>query len=101
MAEEFKVEIIKRETIKPSSLTPSHLKTYKLSLLDQLTPALYVNIVFFYPKNEITSEQRSHQLKKLLSESLTLPFSQQNRIKASDQDFLSQLQCFMSYNFYI
>ncbi|XP_060671015.1 BAHD acyltransferase BIA1-like [Ziziphus jujuba] len=36
MAEEVKIEIISRETIKPSSPTPDHLKHYKLSLLDQL-----------------------------------------------------------------
>ena len=80
MAEEFKVEIIKRETIKPSSPTPSHLKTYKLSLLDQLTPVVYVNIVFFYPKNEITFEQKSHQLKKSLSKSLTRFYALAGRI---------------------
>ncbi|XP_062099004.1 stemmadenine O-acetyltransferase-like [Humulus lupulus] len=73
MAEEkiIRVVIIKRETIKPSSPTPAHLKTFKLSTLDQLAPPVYVPMLFFYPNNQATSsDQRSHNLKKSLSESL-------------------------------
>ena len=67
----MKVEIISKETIKPSSPTPSHLKACKLSFLDQLTPPIYCRMVFFYAKNidyPITSI--SEQLKKSLSETL-------------------------------
>ncbi|POO00199.1 Transferase [Trema orientale] len=66
------VEIIRTETIKPSSPTPSHLKTFKLSILDQLAPPVYVPMLFFYPNKDviITAEQKSQQLKKSLSESL-------------------------------
>lgn len=45
------VKIISREFIKPSSPTAHHLRTFKLSLLDQLIPAPYAPIVLFYPNN--------------------------------------------------
>ncbi|PON57762.1 Transferase [Parasponia andersonii] len=66
------VEIIGKEIIKPSSPTPPHLESYKLSFLDQLCPAIYTSIVLFYPKNDdAKSDQISHHLKKSLSEALT------------------------------
>ncbi|PON64745.1 Transferase [Parasponia andersonii] len=86
MAEEFKVEIIKRETIKPSSPTPPHLKIYQLSVLDQLQPVVYGQVVYFYPKNDISSEQRSHQLKKSLSESLVRFYPIAGRINSTTID---------------
>ncbi|KAL2336007.1 hypothetical protein Fmac_010453 [Flemingia macrophylla] len=42
------VEIVSREDIRPSSPTPSHLKTYKLSPLDHLVPSPYAPIILFY-----------------------------------------------------
>lgn len=49
---EFKVEIISTEKIIPSSPTPSHLRTFKLSMLDQLVPFPYAPIIFYFlPKN--------------------------------------------------
>ncbi|PON47717.1 Transferase [Parasponia andersonii] len=70
----MKIEITKTETIKPSSPTASHLKSYKLSLLDQLAPAVYCRMLFFYPKNDEANsdEQISQKLKESLSESLAL-----------------------------
>ncbi|KAI3706828.1 hypothetical protein L6452_24820 [Arctium lappa] len=44
----FKVEIKATHMVKPSSSTPDHLKTHKLSLLDQLSPSVYPPIIFFY-----------------------------------------------------
>ncbi|KAM7515026.1 hypothetical protein LguiA_004609 [Lonicera macranthoides] len=35
--------------IKPASPTPSHLKRYNLSSIDQFTPRAYIPIVFYYP----------------------------------------------------
>ncbi|PON64749.1 Transferase [Parasponia andersonii] len=69
----MKVEIIGRETIKPSLPTPSHLKNYKLSSLDQLSLAIYGRVVFFYTQNDVTSgpKQKSQQLKNSLSETLS------------------------------
>ncbi|GMN70973.1 hypothetical protein TIFTF001_055112, partial [Ficus carica] len=42
MAEEIKVEITRRETIKPSSPTPQHLRSVEFSIMDQLAPDFYV-----------------------------------------------------------
>lgn len=72
------VQIISREFIKPSSPTPHHLKTFKLSLLDQLIPAPYAPIVLFYPNNHgggvIDLEEKAKKLavlKQALSKSLS------------------------------
>lgn len=46
--------MISRERIKPSSPTPPHLKTYKISLLDQLFPPAHVPLVFFYLNTQTT-----------------------------------------------
>ncbi|PON44119.1 Transferase [Parasponia andersonii] len=75
MAEEtmMKVVVIGRETIKPSSWTPSHLKIHRLSFLDQHSPAIYGRVIYFYTQqNDVAfgSERRSQHLKKSLSESL-------------------------------
>ena len=83
MADEtMKVDIIKREIIKPFTPTPSHLKTYKLSLLDQLQLVVYGPIVLFYAKNDlITSDQQSQRLKASLSKTLARFYSAAGRIK--------------------
>ncbi|CAK9163584.1 unnamed protein product [Ilex paraguariensis] len=74
----MKLQIISRETIRPSSPTPPHLRCYKLSLLDQLAPPLYMPMVlFFHPNGGSDSDNtsnpahKSSQLKKSLSEMLT------------------------------
>ncbi|KAI7756657.1 hypothetical protein M8C21_015201, partial [Ambrosia artemisiifolia] len=67
--------IISRDTIRPSSRTPSHLQTYNLSELDQLNPKAYIPFLLFYPNNpeycKLTTHQKSILLKKSLSHSLT------------------------------
>ncbi|KAI3750722.1 hypothetical protein L2E82_21485 [Cichorium intybus] len=70
-----RVEIISRENIKPSSPTPQHLKTFNLSLLDQLIPAPYVPIILYYPNkdsaNDLEVQERLKSLKNSLSDTLT------------------------------
>ncbi|GMN70182.1 hypothetical protein TIFTF001_039228 [Ficus carica] len=83
MEEEIKFEIIGREIIKPSSPTPSHLKSFKLSFFDQTVPAIYTSLALFYPSNinnVLTSDQKSSHLKKSLSEALTLFFPLAGRV---------------------
>ncbi|PON57761.1 Transferase [Parasponia andersonii] len=83
MAEEkMKIEIIRTETIKPSSLTPLHLKMYKLSFLDQLSPPIYGRVIYFYPQSDAARvpEQRTQKLKKSLSESLSCFYPMAGRI---------------------
>ncbi|PWA48951.1 transferase, Chloramphenicol acetyltransferase-like domain protein [Artemisia annua] len=60
--------IISQETIKPSSPTPHHLKTYNFSLLDHFAPNLHMPKVFFY-KNY--NDGNTKNLKQSLSKCLT------------------------------
>ncbi|CAL5387142.1 unnamed protein product [Camellia sinensis] len=79
---EIKVEVITRETIKPSSPTPHHLKTFKLSLIDQFMPASYTPLVLYYATRGGSScEERSQLLKSSLSQILTRYYPLAGRIK--------------------
>ncbi|KGN53106.1 stemmadenine O-acetyltransferase [Cucumis sativus] len=77
----MEVEIISSETIKPSSFPQSlHLKSFKLSVLDQLSPFTYTSLVFFYTlnneelSNEDTALHLSQPLKTSLSKALSADF---------------------------
>ncbi|CAI9304089.1 unnamed protein product [Lactuca saligna] len=65
--------IVCREIIKPSSPTPSHLKTYNLSVIDQIIPHAYMPMIAFYPNTSIyrSSHDKTHDLKNSLSQTLT------------------------------
>ncbi|KAL6564454.1 hypothetical protein OROMI_015904 [Orobanche minor] len=74
------IQIISKELIKPSSPTPDHLKSLKLSLLDQLSPPVYISLIFFYGADELKGmmtgstddhSQIPHLLKHSLSNILT------------------------------
>ncbi|KAL4638759.1 hypothetical protein ACB092_03G169400 [Castanea dentata] len=72
----MEINIISTENIKPSSPTPDHLSSFKVSLLDQLAPHFYVPLVLFYSADEFRSKNVDHiqicdQLKKSLSKILT------------------------------
>ncbi|MED6153187.1 hypothetical protein PIB30_099278 [Stylosanthes scabra] len=70
--EEVNVEIISKEDIRPSSPTPSHLRTFKLSILDQIIPIPYAVITLFYTShNPFEFPQKLELLKQSLSEALT------------------------------
>nr|GFB64762.1 acylsugar acyltransferase 3-like [Tanacetum cinerariifolium] len=74
--------IVSREIMKPSSPTPSHLKTYNLSMFDQLAPDAYVPLVIFYPNYsniDLNSRLKLLDMKKSLSQTLTqyYPFAVQ------------------------
>uniref|UniRef100_A0A803PH94 Uncharacterized protein n=1 Tax=Cannabis sativa TaxID=3483 RepID=A0A803PH94_CANSA len=76
-----KIEIVRRQTIKPSYPTPPHQKHFNLSFLDQIAPAIYTSIVLFYPKNYNnhidlidTSYDHHGYLKKTLSKILARSF---------------------------
>ncbi|KAK6140488.1 hypothetical protein DH2020_025769 [Rehmannia glutinosa] len=65
---------------KSSSPTPNHLKNLKLSLLDQLSPPVYISLIFFYEADELKGlidgntdhAQICQHLKQSLSNTLTL-----------------------------
>ncbi|KAI3745707.1 hypothetical protein L6452_08113 [Arctium lappa] len=72
----MEIEVISKESIKPSSPTPNHLKTFELSLLDQLIVlSPYVPIILYYPNdngdNILQAQEKSLALKESLSETLT------------------------------
>ncbi|XP_038686474.1 BAHD acyltransferase BIA1-like [Tripterygium wilfordii] len=82
----LKVEIVSRETIKPSSPTPSNLGTFGLSLLDQFFPAVYTHSFLFYPAKSdnnlhLDVKKRCHVLKTSLSKTLALYYPFAGRIK--------------------
>ncbi|KAF5778739.1 putative vinorine synthase [Helianthus annuus] len=62
------MEIISKEIIKPSSPTPNNLKTFKLSLLDQLTLHSHTAILLLYKSQHINN---SDILNFFLSKTLT------------------------------
>nr|GMC70707.1 vinorine synthase-like [Ipomoea batatas] len=84
----IKVEIIKKQTIKPSNPTPHNLRDYKFSLLDQLAVKFYVPVVLFYPsaagiflaESTMSSSLFDH-LKKSLSMTLTHLYPLAGRVK--------------------
>ncbi|KAK9072884.1 hypothetical protein SSX86_009319 [Deinandra increscens subsp. villosa] len=65
--------VVSREIIKPSSPTPSHSKTYNLSLFDQMAINSHTPIVAFYPNLDKSSEAKTQslELKNSLSKTLT------------------------------
>lgn len=69
------LHVFSRETIKPSTPTPSHLKRYNLSSLDQLIFRNYIPLIFFFPNNGCDHNptkivEKSSQLKYSLSKAL-------------------------------
>ncbi|KAI3833147.1 hypothetical protein MKW92_031544 [Papaver armeniacum] len=71
----MKVEVVSKESIKPSCPTPHHLKFFNLSFLDQLAPPIYANAVLYYCQNEnakkiIDTDVHRSVLKKSLAETL-------------------------------
>ncbi|KAM7274452.1 hypothetical protein ACFE04_016318 [Oxalis oulophora] len=83
MANEMKVEILSRETIKPSSPTPHRLREFKLSFLDQFSLDINISLLLFYPAisdhNDLVNI--SERLKSSLSETLTRFYPYAGRFK--------------------
>ncbi|XP_061975759.1 vinorine synthase-like [Populus nigra] len=83
----LRIEIMQRETIKPSSPTPLHLRSLKLSLLDQFMPVVHIPLLLFYPRNGNDTDhlakatERSLLLKTSLSEALTHFYPFAGRLK--------------------
>ncbi|KAJ4705930.1 Vinorine synthase-like [Melia azedarach] len=89
MTKAFQVQVTARETVTPSCPTPHHLRNFKLSFLDQISPPEYAAIVLFYAvngdtdhhRNVFTSDQISQRLKSSLSEALTKFYPFAGKIK--------------------
>lgn len=77
------VKILSEEIIKPSVSTPHHLRTYKVSLLDQFSPSSYMPFILFY-KNKFDnhdSAQTLSRLKQSFSQSLAIYYPLAGRFK--------------------
>ncbi|XP_010048659.1 stemmadenine O-acetyltransferase [Eucalyptus grandis] len=83
----MKVEVVSTETVKPSSPTPSHLRDFKICLLDQLAPPFWVPVILFYSasNNEVAANSASvtGNLKTSLSQALSLFYPLGGRIKGN------------------
>lgn len=78
----LKVEIISGETIKPSSPTPLHLKSYRLSWIDQGNmPHPPISLLLFYSGANADPVEQRGSLKKSLSETLTRFYPLAGKIK--------------------
>ncbi|XP_019158860.1 PREDICTED: vinorine synthase-like [Ipomoea nil] len=86
----LKVELLSKEMMmKPSSPTPPHLKTFKLSFLDQISPPCFIPLIFFFHDAASNGEDdhrvcSSQLLKQSLSKVLTLFYPLAGRIKGND-----------------
>ncbi|XP_016487387.1 limonoid 21-O-acetyltransferse [Nicotiana tabacum] len=63
------IEIMSKKLVKPSSPTPTHFQSYKLSFFDQLAIKMHVPIVLIYHNlnNSITDELLEESLSKTLT----------------------------------
>ncbi|KAG5242358.1 vinorine synthase [Salix suchowensis] len=77
----MEVQIISKEILKPSSSTPQHRRTYKLSVLDQLAPPLYIPIILFYSPPCENFCKNSNHLKESFSRTLTHFYPFAGRVK--------------------
>ncbi|XP_062091983.1 stemmadenine O-acetyltransferase-like [Humulus lupulus] len=79
----MELSIASREIIKPSSQS-LHLKPYNLCLFDQLIPNTFLSVILFYPMHDpkvVDLSETLTQLKKSLSETLTLYYPLSGRTK--------------------
>ncbi|KAK7302467.1 hypothetical protein RJT34_13357 [Clitoria ternatea] len=78
MSGNIKVEVVERKCIKPWSGRHGQVESFKLSLLDQLSPNIHGNMTLFYPHNPTTHFSIKLQLlQNSLSKALTIfyPFA--------------------------
>ncbi|CAH1440512.1 unnamed protein product [Lactuca virosa] len=77
--------IVSRDIIKPSSPTPSHLKTYNLSFFDQVAVNAYMPAVAFYRSSSIyqSSHEKTLELKNSLSHTLSQYYPYAGRLAKS------------------
>ncbi|RWR94169.1 vinorine synthase-like protein [Cinnamomum micranthum f. kanehirae] len=83
----WEVELISTDTIKPSSPTPDHLRTFKLSRRDQISPSIFIRILLFYPSpspSPTIAIEFVQKLKTSLSQTLTLFYPLAGRINTQD-----------------
>lgn len=89
-----KIEIISTENVEPSFPTPQNLKTYKLSMLDQIVPSMLVPIVLYFPHTLKIDDLQSHishttqTLKRSLSSILSRFYPLAGRVSPDGRSIL-------------
>ncbi|KAG6405320.1 hypothetical protein SASPL_132909 [Salvia splendens] len=78
---ETETKLISIETITPSYPTPKSLQKHQLSYLDQTMLPSFIHLVYFYsPNPKISNSEKSKQLKKSLSEALSIYYPLAGRL---------------------
>ncbi|CAJ2677626.1 unnamed protein product [Trifolium pratense] len=78
----MEMELLSRETIKPSSPTPSHLRIYPLSFIDNIVFRKYLPLLYFYNQTkDIDQNFKISQLRKSLSQLLSKYYPFAGRLK--------------------
>ncbi|XP_030542088.1 stemmadenine O-acetyltransferase-like [Rhodamnia argentea] len=79
---EVQVEVISKDTIKPSSPTPDHLRHYKLSFLDQIQVPVFMPLALFFPRDDGTSlDEKRSRIKRSLAEALAKFYPLAGRVR--------------------
>lgn len=78
----MKIEIVCKEAIRPSIPTPSHLRDFKLSFIDERIPTVYSPLIVYYYKNEnMKQHEMVGRLKSSLSDALVEFYPLAGRMK--------------------
>ncbi|KAL3635101.1 hypothetical protein CASFOL_022155 [Castilleja foliolosa] len=62
----MQVNIQSRKLIKPSKPTPPHLRTYNISLIDELNESMYLIRILFYPHSDLDYARLEQSLARVL-----------------------------------
>ncbi|KAK4406363.1 Pelargonidin 3-O-(6-caffeoylglucoside) 5-O-(6-O-malonylglucoside) 4'''-malonyltransferase [Sesamum angolense] len=68
----MKVNVVSKKLIRPYKTTPPHLRTYKISLIDELNPSMHVIRILFYPSDQVVNGKHVKSLEESLSQVLPL-----------------------------
>ncbi|KAI3463654.1 hypothetical protein Pfo_020317 [Paulownia fortunei] len=80
----MEIEIVSTQLIRPSSPTPTQLRDFELSFIDERIPPSYIPLILYYNFNEdknITRSKMSHRLKSSLSDALVQFYPLAGRMK--------------------
>lgn len=53
----MKVQVLSRKLVKPCTPTPSHLRSYKISMIDELNPSMHVIRILYYPPDAVNGKK--------------------------------------------
>ncbi|KAK3443272.1 hypothetical protein EUGRSUZ_B03225 [Eucalyptus grandis] len=79
---EVEVEVVSRDTIKPSSPTLDHLRHYKLSFLDQIQVPVFMPLVLFFPRDDgMLLDEKLSRIKQSLAKALAKFYPLAGRVR--------------------